>query len=554
MRKTIKPLLTLISFLLIASPLAACGLGSTTPSGTANDPLTVEPNGNATVTPFQPATLTPTPQTITLWISPTLPEVLRDSILSIEQLDGRSIEIVNDPDLARIRVEPEAEVNLSSWVYALVAPFPTIPDGLTFDLLQAQWSDDTSGSILVSSADAESLAAILGSPGDQALTRVDDSSIVDRAWEKTDTLGLVAFDELEPRWKVLQVDGISPLSKDFIPDTYPLIVRYGLSGDPAWVAALEPMVEWPSSNRDPERMTVVVMTGVTALARGTAWLMDVSGETYPGRDIGHWLRDADFAHISHEVSFTYECPIPDPYDPSMRFCSAPRHIALLEDVGVDIVELTGNHNLDYGAQSYRNTLDMYRERGWEYYGGGENYADASQPVLIEHNGNRIALVGCNAAGPPYALATSTTPGAMPCTTGQSLAETTRLRDEGYLVIFTYQWTEAYMSYPLPQQTAGFHLPIDAGAVIVQGSQAHQPQGFEFYKDGFIHHGPGNLFFDQMWSLETRQEFVDRHVFYDGRHISTELLTAVLEEFGRPRPMTTSERATFLDAIFSVSSW
>jgi poly-gamma-glutamate synthesis protein (capsule biosynthesis protein) len=143
---------------------------------------------------------------------------------------------------------------------------------------------------------------------------------------------------------------------------------------------------------------------------------------------------------------------------------------------------------------------------------------------------------------------------MPCNTGQSLLEVSRLRDEGYLPIFTYQWTESYLYHPLPAQIAGFHRPIDAGAVIVSGSQAHQPMGFEFYKDGFIHYGPGNLFFDQMWSLPTRQEFVDRHIFYDGRHISTELLTALLENWSKPRPMTDAERAAFLTTMFRESGW
>jgi poly-gamma-glutamate synthesis protein (capsule biosynthesis protein) len=58
----------------------------------------------------------------------------------------------------------------------------------------------------------------------------------------------------------------------------------------------------------------------------------------------------------------------------------------------------------------------------------------------------------------------------------------------------------------------------------------------------------------MWSLETRQEFVDRHVFYDGRHISTEVLTAILEDYARPRPMTPEERETLLRTAFTASGW
>jgi len=87
---------------------------------------------------------------------------------------------------------------------------------------------------------------------------------------------------------------------------------------------------------------------------------------------------------------------------------------------------------------------------------------------------------------------------------------------------------------------------------VQGSQAHQPQGFDFHAGAFIHYGLGNLFFDQMQSLETRQEFIDRLVFYDGRLIGVDLRTALLEEGARPRPMAPVERRALLEAVFAAS--
>jgi poly-gamma-glutamate synthesis protein (capsule biosynthesis protein) len=52
----------------------------------------------------------------------------------------------------------------------------------------------------------------------------------------------------------------------------------------------------------------------------------------------------------------------------------------------------------------------------------------------------------------------------------------------------------------------------------------------------------------------RREFIDEHIFYDGRYVSTELLTAMLEDYSRPRPMTADERAAFLSEYFSLSGW
>ena len=66
----------------------------------------------------------------------------------------------------------------------------------------------------------------------------------------------------------------------------------------------------------------------------------------------------------------------------MRFCCDPRYIALMEDIGTDVVELTGDHFADYGPQAMLFTLDLYRERGWPYYGGGANLEEARQPLAL----------------------------------------------------------------------------------------------------------------------------------------------------------------------------
>ena len=82
---------------------------------------------------------------------------------------------------------------------------------------------------------------------------------------------------------------------------------------------------------------------------------------------------------------------------------------------------------------------------------------------------------------------------------------------------------------------------------------------EFYDDAFIHYGLGNLFFDQMGDQDwmppgIRREFYDRYVIYDGKLISVELLTGILEDYSRPRLMTDDERYGFLQDYFFFSGW
>jgi poly-gamma-glutamate synthesis protein (capsule biosynthesis protein) len=135
------------------------------------------------------------------------------------------------------------------------------------------------------------------------------------------------------------------------------------------------------------------------------------------------------------------------------------------------------------------------------------------------------------------------------------AEIAKLRSEGYLVISTFQHQEDYRYTVKPEYRLDFTGMADAGAVIVSGSQAHQPQNMEFYGGSFIHYGLGNLFFDQITvGPETSQAFIDRHVFYNGRYLGTELITVQFVDMARSRPMTPEERASFLQVLFKASGW
>ena len=538
--------------ILIASCLTLTGCfpaGFNIPVSQSN--VATPPAKLPTPTPFQPIPVTAEPVILTVWISPALPTDLRTSLDPILTDPDSPFEVVEDYASAQIRVEPNPEIPLTDWTYALVSPFPTISDGMTIDELKSIWLG-SDVPLLLSPSTLSAVEPFFGAPGDGSVEIVSEEALLREAWERKPILGIVPFEALDPLWKVLELDGLSPIRSDFRQEVYPLRISFGLSGDPVAVEMLRMQLDWPGGNRDPDRMTTLMMTGVTALTRATAWRMEQRGITWPGELIGDWMRNADLTHVSNEVSFTDACPPPDPSPSIMRFCSSPENIGLLEDLGVDLVELTGNHNVDWNIDPYLYTLDLYEQKQMLTFAGGENLEDALEPTIVEHNGNKFGFMGCNAVGPSYALATETTPGAVPCTSEELWETVTELSEAGVLPIVTFQWAEG--TALLPAQREAFQSAVESGAIIVSGSQAHQPMGFEFYNDRFIHYGLGNLFFDQMQSDNHRREFLDRHVFYDGRHISTELLTAYLENYAQPRPMTAEERADLLGDIFRASGW
>lgn len=523
-------------FLILFILLAACAPATATP---------VAP----TATPQPTATQPPTADA--LWVSDAVPDDLR----TVAERSG--VPLVASADLATQTLD--VADSGSVWIYALVAPFPTVTDGIpSADLIDA-WQNGSSLTgngqpLLMAESTLRALTALWGEPASGAVRTVAKGEILAEAWTLPFKWAIIPFEEIQPKWKVLTVDGQSPIRKEFEASVYPLKMSFGLTNA---------SFELPASNRDASKMTTVVMTGVTALVRATAFTMETKGVTRPGELIRDWLVNADVAHISNEVPFDPDCPFPEPGHKNFILCSDPKYMELLNYVGTDIVELTGDHFADRGTQAMLDTLEIYRQNGIPYYGGGANEEEARKPLLFEVNGNKIAFMGCNGKlSYDFVKATDIQPGAADC---DYVFFTQQIRDvtaQGYMVIFTFQHEECYHSGPCYKHEEGFHAVADAGAAIVSGSQAHYPHLMEFRGESFIHFGLGNLFFDQMtYELSdgsvidgTRREFIDRHVFYDGKYIGTELLTAMLEDFSRPRPMNERERAQFLAEYFAFSGW
>jgi poly-gamma-glutamate synthesis protein (capsule biosynthesis protein) len=301
------------------------------------------------------------------------------------------------------------------------------------------------------------------------------------------------------------------------------------------------------------------MTGVTAMSRGTAAKMEKKGYTYPAEIISATLKAADITHVSNEVPFIEGCVVNDTLN-NLVLCSDHPYWAALEAIGTDIVGLSGNHVNDFGREGAQESLKFYRDRHIPVYGSGLNVEEACAPLLWEHNGNRFAFFATLAFFPESAWATETEPGACYFYDNYDRIVTAikELSQQVDIVSVELQYLETYNPFPTDQQVVEFRALRAAGADIVTGVQSHVPQAMEPYGagdpggPGIIVYGLGNLLFDQMWSWETRTELMARHTIYQGRLLSTEILTAVLEDFAQPRWATPEERAEVLNRIFAAA--
>jgi hypothetical protein len=545
--------------------LAACAGNLGGLSSSFKDNSHPDQSPTKTNTPFQPSAALPikvppsggmdTPVPPSLWIAPALPSSFLSAFAP-----PQGWQIASKPEDAEIRIDVGNDHPVSTWMYALATPFPTVADGVSGQDLRSAWSGQVSGpfggrQLLMDQNTLDVFSALWGVPAPGATHAVPADQLADYAWANRPAWAIVPWESLQPRWKVLEVDGQSPMRNAFDPSAYPLAVPISFSGDLNLVDQAAANSSLPATNRDPSKLTTLILSGVTALVRATAWTMEQKGLLYPAQDIGDLLRSADLTHVSNEIPFAQNCPPPKPAPGMYPFCSDPRYIALLETIGVDIVEMTGNHVRDWGSNALLFTMDLYTQRGWSFYASGKNLEAARNPVLLERNGNRLAFLGCNKPGYNGEWATDALPGAAPCDFDYFRTELTHLRTDGYLPIMTFQYFEYSQYPPTPEQARDFHAMADAGAVIVSGSQAHHPQSFDFAGRSLIHYGLGNLFFDQYSEEDaTRNAFIDRHVFYDGRYLGVDLITITFIDYARPRLMTPEERADFLKTVFSESGW
>lgn len=444
---------------------------------------------------------------------------------------------------------------MGNWIYALVAPFPTVTDEISAKWLQNLWQgqpEDAIQTLLVAEGDLSALTSMLGEPGQTVQTQPKEQ-LLETAWTTQNTWAIIPFEEIEPRWKVIIIDGQSPLHKDLDAEHYALNVPISASPvTPDESFALPPeLVSLYLSNLDPSKLTTVMLTGVTALVRATAVGMDQRGILVPGENIAPVMQAADVLHISNEVPFAEVCP-PHTYGDYLVFCTPESYMDLLRSVGTDIVELTGDHFQDYGREGMLYTLALYAKEGWPVYGGGKDIIDARKPVKLEINGNKLAFIGCNAKSPNFAQASATSSGAYHCDMNYMAQAVRELKAEGYLPIVTFQHEERYSWAPNASMVEDFDIVAEAGAVIVSGSQSHVPHYAEFYGSSYLHYGLGNLFFDQYGiAPNTDIGFLDRHVFYEGRYLGVELLPLKFIDKVQPRLMTPGEKAETLAVMFDT---
>lgn len=372
-------------------------------------------------------------------------------------------------------------------------------------------------------------------------------------------IALVPFNKLNPKLKVVSITGGandgSIIDKDY-QKNWQLTAYYMANGDSAKTFTEDFRGITPLTNRDPNKLSTLIMTGVTAISRGVEYEITKRNDPiFPARGIMDVLSKADLTHINNENPLFDSCV---PENEGIILCGRTRSIESFNAIGADIVGMTGNHQNDYGPEKNLESIGHLTEAGFEHYGGGVDQADAEKILYKEIGETKIAFMGYayfdSLNGPEYvSLAFNDRPGANYYSEEKLIRDVAIARQNADIVIVEYQFIENYSYEPIPGQIETFEMTSALGADLVMGVQSHQPQWIRFHQredgsSGMIFYGLGNLFFDQMWSTGTRQGIIPRFTFYDGQLISAEILTTLLYDYAQPRFTEGTERNKLLKLV------
>ncbi len=393
----------------------------------------------------------------------------------------------------------------------------------------------------------------------QKIDSVD--ALVAKMKESDSNVGLVTYADLNFSMKILKVGDQYYLDNHDAGIHIRFYASLAENVDSFILDILKKNISTDSSVPDTASLLKLNMSGVVAISRDLGAKMNsLQNYDYPAEKIGSFLADATLTHVSNEASFIDDCVI----NTGMRFCSKAEYLETLTASGVDIVELTGNHNNDYGSDGNAESIGKLVTLGMKYFGGGLNKDDASKILYEEVNGTKLAFIGYNWYDTTYktgAIAWSEKPGANEYSEEKMAANIAEAKENADVVIVDFQFQECYsypdgdVVYPIcyeplgnPDQKSVFRKAVDLGATIVIGTQAHQPQTYELYGDGVIYYGLGNLYFDQWNWIGTRQGMILTHYFDSGKYVNTKLTPIYMDRSLQPNLATDAQADQLLKSL------
>ena len=208
------------------------------------------------------------------------------------------------------------------------------------------------------------------------------------------------------------------------------------------------------------------------------------------------MQSADILMINNEFAYTDRGTALA--GKAYTFRANPSRVALMSDLGADIVSVANNHVYDYDEIGLLDTLNTLSLAEMPYVGAGVNLEEAKKPVYFIIGGRKIAIVAATQIERTLNYtkeATGVEPGVMKCLHPEAFCETIReaKANADFVLVFPHWGTEGNANYGA-DQVALARAFVEAGADAIIGGHTHCLQTVEYMDDVPIFYSLGNYWF------------------------------------------------------------
>ncbi|OES46647.1 CapA family protein [Domibacillus iocasae] len=178
-----------------------------------------------------------------------------------------------------------------------------------------------------------------------------------------------------------------------------------------------------------------------------------------------------------------------------RFKGDPAYTQILNDAGIESVNLANNHIFDYLEQGYEDTKANLKAANIGYFGYDDQY-------VTEVKGVKVWALGYEGWEDTAEIRE------------QVETDIDRIREEGVSVIVVhFHWGVERSYVPEQSQRTLAQFTVDAGADLVVGHHPHVVQGIEEYNGKFIVYSLGNFMFGGNRNPADKDTYVFQQTFH-----------------------------------------
>jgi len=415
------------------------------------------------------------------------------------------------------------------------------------------------GHLIVPAQDREAIAKALGISIHPSVASGDVDEV--RAAVRDGGFGVLRATDVTPAVRALSIDGASLFGNDRLKDLadWPLTARVAEDQpfDPAnaWtiVAVGDILIDRGVANRVFTRGQGVDYPYDGGTARITAilccsdfgWPIPTVEKTGNDGAVRALLQAGDLTIGNLESAVVPNARIASG---GFRFHGRPEMLDGIANAGFDFLSLANNHIGDAGEEGILRAMRELDARGILHAGAGRTPREARRAAETVVNGQRVAIVACDAIQRRYGVSSERT-GSLACRDERVVAEIERQRADSDVIIVFPHWGREYRAEPRPYQRAMARDWVAAGADVIIGAHSHWAGAIEEVDGRLVFYSLGNFVFDQYWQTETQLGLMLELTFHADRLVQARLHPTIIVDQAQPNLLDEPEdRQRVIDQV------